>query len=175
MAKRFGQSNRAALRFADLGCGQGASSWFLAREGFTAVPVDGSFSALKKARLRMDKEGLEFEGAVCCLTKLPFANAVFDAAVDVVSIAHNTLGDMRKIFDEVARTLKPKGLLFSVLPTVNCSRHTFRGTGDVTFLERLEIDYVLGPKFQHVDVLLSSYELSHDCCIRNWIVTADRK
>ncbi len=94
----------------------------------------------------------------------------FDAAVDVVSSAHNNFDDMTCIFKEVARVLRPRGQLFSVLPTNRCSRRTFKGL-TTTFLEAEEVVLLLMHSFTSLDILRSSYQLSNDCLIDNWIVT----
>lgn len=164
----------AGSRVLDLGAGQGASTWFLAREGFAPVAIDGSFSAQQKARGRLEREGLPYQGVVGDLTHLPFMADCFDAVVDVVSSAHNTFGCMHLIFTEIVRVLKPGGQLFSVLPTNRCSRRTFKGL-TTTFLEDWEVDSLLTPYFTHIKILLSSYQLDHGCLIDNWIVTARSK
>jgi ubiquinone/menaquinone biosynthesis C-methylase UbiE len=165
---------RHQARTLDLGAGQGASTWFLAREGFSPVALDGSLSALTKARDRLDAEGLPYEGVAADLTQLPFVAGSFDAVVDVVASAHNPITHMAKIAAEIVRVLKPKGKLFSVLPTNRCSRRTFRGFVS-TFLEQWEVEMLYGPLFENLQILRSSYELSHDCLIDNWILTAQRK
>lgn len=98
----------------------------------------------------------------------------FDAVVDVVASAHNSLDNMGRIFTEVARVLKPGGSLFSVLPTNRCSRRTFKGLTS-TFLEEWDVDILLRRHFTNLKILRSSYQLAHDCLIENWIVTGAAK
>lgn len=161
-------------RVLDLGSGQGSATWFLTREGFVPVAIDGSFSALQKARGRLEADGLPYQGVLGTFTQLPFMAHCFDAVVDVVSSAHNSLDDMGRIFTEVARVLKPGGNLFSVLPTNRCSRRTFKGLTS-TFLEEWEADALLQRHFTHIQILRSSYELAKDCLIDNWIITAQSR
>ncbi len=97
----------------------------------------------------------------------------FDAAVDVVSSAHNTYTCMEDIFHEVAMALKPGGKLFSVLPTNKCSRRTFKGL-TTTFLEEQEVELLMMYNFAKLQILRSTYYLEPDCMIDTWIVTATR-
>lgn len=157
-------------RVLDLGSGQGASTWFLAREGFSPVAIDCSLSALQKARSKLEHEGLPYQGVQGELTQLPFMADSFDAVIDVVSSAHNTRNAMAGIFKEVSRILKPGGSLFSVLPTNRCSRRTFKGL-TATFLEECEVEDLLSPYLNDLMILKSSYQLSRDCLIENWIAT----
>lgn len=159
----------------DLGCGQGASAWFLAREGFRVTAVDFSASAIAKCRKRLESEGLGLITAVCDVADLPFKDESFDLVVDVISIAHNTKHKITKIFDEVARVLKPKGKLFSVTPTNKCSRHPFMKYGTISFMERFELEQTFQQDFTNLELLTTSYEVSAGCKVENWIVTADRK
>jgi 2-polyprenyl-3-methyl-5-hydroxy-6-metoxy-1,4-benzoquinol methylase len=46
--KYYKVSSREAFRFFDLGCGLGAASWYLAREGFTVFGIDGSKSSIER-------------------------------------------------------------------------------------------------------------------------------
>lgn len=172
---RWASKATPGSRILDLGSGQGASTWFLAREGFSPVALDGSFSALAKGRDRLNAEGLPYAGVAADLTQLPFKAKSFDAVVDVVSSAHNTPECMFEAFLEVSRVLRPGGQLFSVLPTNKCSRRTFtRFT--TTFLEMWEvIRWLELTCFTKIMVLRSSYQLDPDCLIDNWIVTAQRK
>lgn len=159
----------------DLGCGQGAASWFFARQGFDVTAVDGSANALAKAQTWLTGEGYPIRAQVCCVTALPFEAGTFDAVVDVVCSAHNSMIDMVKIFAEIARVLKPGGKVFSVMPTNRCSRRPFKGLGTISFMEHQEVDMLLDKGFDGVSILSSSYQLSQDCFVENWIVTASRK
>ena len=168
---RLGNS-RAVL---DLGCGQGASAWFLAREGFRVTAVDFSASAVSKCRKRLESEGLGLITAVCDMSDLPFEDGSFDAVVDVISTAHNPKPKIDKIFKEVTRVLKPKGKLFSVTPTNKCSRRPFMDYGTISFMEKFELEALLEPNFTNLELLTASYQINPGCKVENWIVTADRR
>lgn len=49
---------RGKIKILDFGCGTGAHTWYLAREGFDAYAFDGSESAIRRAKERFAKERL---------------------------------------------------------------------------------------------------------------------
>src|ERR1035441_2780479 len=64
--------DRKSIRLLEIGCGTGANVWFMAREGFTVSGIDGSVTAIEKARQRITAERLQahFEvGEVATLQK----------------------------------------------------------------------------------------------------------
>lgn len=159
----------------DLGCGQGASAWFLAREGFTVVGVDQAPSALVKTNVRLANERLTFHPACGTFKHLPFRDETFDLVVDIVSVAHNTCHDIWKIYFEIERVLKPGGKFFALFPTNNCSRLPFMNYGTVSFLEQIEVERLVVNAFKGVQILKQSYELSHGCNVENWVITGARQ
>src|SRR5580698_3665863 len=78
-------SYRHKFKFLDLGCGQGATTWYLSREGYKVVSIDGSKSAISKLTDRMTKEMFSLETAVCDIGKVPYEDKHFNAVIDVVS------------------------------------------------------------------------------------------
>jgi ubiquinone/menaquinone biosynthesis C-methylase UbiE len=100
----------------DLGCGAGASSGFLLDEGCGVTALDSSLSALMRLRSRLyphPRLKMIQSRAIC----VPRDDGHFDAVVDVMCIAHNTMDDARLIVAEVSRVIKDGGRLFSLLPT----------------------------------------------------------
>ena len=45
---------RSKVKMLDFGCGTGAHTWYLAREGFDAYAFDGSESTIKRAKERFE-------------------------------------------------------------------------------------------------------------------------
>lgn len=134
--------------------------------------MDGSLSALRKANAWIGREGLKIRSVACCITQLPFADQSFDAVVDVVSSAHNSMSEARKIFAEVARVLKPGGLLFSITPTDTCSRRPFVGLGTVNYMTRQEVEWLLEKTFTCIDLKKLVYQPDQDVFVHHWVVTA---
>ena len=54
----YGAPDRKAVRLLDLGCGPGACTWYMAREGFSAAGIDGSETAICRCAERLRNERL---------------------------------------------------------------------------------------------------------------------
>jgi 2-polyprenyl-3-methyl-5-hydroxy-6-metoxy-1,4-benzoquinol methylase len=106
--------DRKKVKILDLGCGTGASSWYLAREGFCLYGIDGSKAAIEIAKERFEEEGLTGEFKVGNFIKTSYIDDFFDCIVDVTSIQHNTRENIVKILKEIHRLLKPAGRFFSM-------------------------------------------------------------
>jgi ubiquinone/menaquinone biosynthesis C-methylase UbiE len=158
-----------------LGCGQGASAWFLAREGFEVVGIDQSPSAIAKTNRLLNNSPLTSSGVVGTFKHLPFRDETFDLVADIVSVAHNTREDIWKIYFEVERILKPGGKFFALFPTNNCSRLPFMNYGTVSFLEQIEVERLVVNAFKGVSILKQSYEIATGRNVENWVVTGTRQ
>lgn len=113
--------DRAAVTMLDIGCGPGSgTSWFIAREGFGVTGIDGSPTAIEKARRRFAEDALPGEFVVGSVDRLPFPEASFDAVLDVVCLACNSERETAAILGEVHRVLKPGGMHFSLTPRDDC-------------------------------------------------------
>jgi len=160
MARNYYQRSRHQTRVLDLGCGTGANTWYLCREGFDTVAFDGSFSATKKAadccrELAVSAAFLQSDAG-----QLPFKDASFDVVVDIGALSANSSKSIKAILAEIYRVLKPNGQLFSsVLFTtsttgfgkgIKIDSHSFRnieygpvaGLGTIHFFTRREIETV---------------------------------
>jgi SAM-dependent methyltransferase len=146
----------------------------LAREGWDVVGLDGSPAALAKARGRLNGEHLPASWIAADAMLLPFANASFDAVVDVVAVAHNSFRDCAYIFREVARVLRPGGRLFSMLPRDICSRGPFAGKGPVTFFGLVDLLNAMPAAFRTLRIGWAGYTRGEDR-IHHWIVDAVRE
>lgn len=113
VARRYSvAAGRSAL---DLGCGGGANTWFLAREGFSVTGIDGSPTAIKQTLDLLVADGLRANLLVGDLVALPLANETFDCVIDVSSIQHNGREESLRIADHVHRVLRSGGWFFSML------------------------------------------------------------
>jgi ubiquinone/menaquinone biosynthesis C-methylase UbiE len=112
VARNYFKTRRSETNILDLGCGAGANTWFLAREGFNTFAFDGSFSAMQKCRNNLE------EPADCSLfqadaASLPLQADKFDAVIDAAVISANSPRNVKTILQEIFRVLKPGGKLFS--------------------------------------------------------------
>ncbi|PKL48329.1 MAG: class I SAM-dependent methyltransferase [Candidatus Riflebacteria bacterium HGW-Riflebacteria-2] len=158
MARNYYNQCREQIRVLDLGCGTGANTWFLCREGFSTVAFDGSFIATQKAAAFCSelKAGATFLQADAGM--LPFSDTSFDVVADIGAISANNRQGIRQILAEICRVLKPGGRVFSsVLFTTSTSGyktgekidgHSYRnvdfgpvtGLGTIHFFSRAEIN-----------------------------------
>lgn len=106
---------RSKVRLLEIGCGSGANLWFLAREKFCVYGVDGSTTAIQKARKRLDEEypGWQGELIIGDILKLPFPNDYFDGVIDNEAVCCNQFEDACQIYKELARVTKPGGKMFA--------------------------------------------------------------
>lgn len=109
--------DRGKVRLLEVGSGTGANLWFMAREGFCVHGIDGSAAGVALARKRLDLECPAWRSAggqvlEAEMAKLPYPDCYFDAALDVVAVCYSTFEDARLAYREMARVVKPGGLLF---------------------------------------------------------------
>jgi ubiquinone/menaquinone biosynthesis C-methylase UbiE len=121
--KRFKHSDRSKIKVLDLGCGAGANLRFFVEEGFDVYGIDGSPSAIKLAKKRMEYldrsyplENIE----VGDFSKLSYESNYFDLVVDYFSIYANTCENILRTRKEVERVLKSGGSFFSRCWAVGC-------------------------------------------------------
>lgn len=109
----YAAPERRAVHLLDLGCGPGANTWFMAREGFSVAALDGSPAAISQLVERCTAEGLEIDARVGDLGSLPWPDAMFDGVVDNAALYCNRAEACTRIVGEVARVLKPGGAFLS--------------------------------------------------------------
>lgn len=135
MGRNFRGADRAGVRVLEVGCGPGANIWFLHREGYAVHGIDASPAAIKLAaqRLALENAGLPSPAPdlrVGNFARLPWQDASFDVVVDIFALYANPLALIEQALSEVARVLKPGGLLYSKL----------WGTGTTGFGEGIRLE-----------------------------------
>ncbi len=116
VAKNFySRSNANEITILEVGCGPGANLWYCAREGFTIFGIDGSNTAIKNCKTRLDDEvpGWNGELTVGDINKLPYENKKFDLVIDNECLSCNSISNSKKIILEIKRVLKTDGLFYS--------------------------------------------------------------
>lgn len=113
----YGAASRRSVRILDAGCGTGANLWYAAREGFCAHGFDGSITAVRKAAARLDRECPNWRDAggsvqVADFQALPWADATFDAVLDVAAVCYSPFAQARAHYGELARVARPGARLF---------------------------------------------------------------
>lgn len=107
--------DRRDIRVLDIGCGGGAHTWFLAREGFETYGIDGSDSGIKQAKALLEREGLKANLKVGDFTHLDYPEEYFDAIIDSSAIQHNAMQDVQNIHKQIMALLKPGGSFCGVM------------------------------------------------------------
>jgi SAM-dependent methyltransferase len=142
---------------ADIGCGPGHITGFLAERRDDVQGVDLSPEMVALARRRHPR--LRFE--VASMLGLPFADGVWTGVVAMYSIIHFDPDERVQAFAEFARTLRPDGLL---LMSFHVDGPGF-APGDVnhlrTFLgHRVEMDgYFLDPAVVTADLVANGFRV----------------
>lgn len=113
VARNYYRMERSEVKLLDAGCGTGAVTWFVAREGFVVSGFDGSMTAVRKAMDRLKAEGLSADLKVADAAAMPFQNEFFNGIIDSAMIYANTTEAIRTILRECYRVLMTGGKLFS--------------------------------------------------------------
>lgn len=99
---------KEGLSAVDLGCGEGRSSVFLAKEGYNVLSIDLSATIIKKGIERFAKQSA-IDYCVGEITSLPIRSETFDLAVDITTLNNEKSHKRRRYVKEVRRILKKKG------------------------------------------------------------------
>ena len=93
----------------DVGCGDGAMAFDLARQGATVTALDADPSMIAASRRRAKNEATRAQLVEGDVENLPFDDATFDVVVAVTVLCF--VQDAERAVKEIARVLKPGGRL----------------------------------------------------------------
>jgi SAM-dependent methyltransferase len=164
------------LRALDLGCGAGAQSLFLSREGFDVSGIDGSQAAIDRCAERAwiaNVPSLRPPGfQVADVTTVPFPDAEFDLVVDVATMQCLDHDQAILALNEVVRILKPGGLFFSYTSRDGTSPDVHRGL-PVRSSSIVGIAALYGTRFEIVNRDEEQHtEKNGTVIVRHWIIVA---
>jgi ubiquinone/menaquinone biosynthesis C-methylase UbiE len=185
--------DRTSIKILDIGCGTGACTWYLAREGFSAYGIDGSKTAIAISIRMLEMEALKAEFVVGDLIQLPYPDGFFDGVIDVAAIECNKIANVKEIFAQVYRALRPGGKFFSIAIKTGSygygegdeiERNTFtnvrvgphKGQGIIHFFTEREIRHLLNlNQFKNIEIEWSARTLNNQKNkIIHWIVTTQK-
>ncbi|MBI4882964.1 MAG: class I SAM-dependent methyltransferase [Actinobacteria bacterium] len=136
----LGNDARRGGRFLDVGAGTGATGAWLAEHG-DLVASDFLPLALELNRERHPALGF----VVADATKLPFATASFDVVLCVTVLCHQSISDPQVAVAELARVLRPGGVLCLWEPGVRRLRRAHdRVTHSTRRFSRGDLSALLG-------------------------------
>lgn len=115
VARNYYAAQREKIKILDFGCGMGAHTWYLAREGFDTYAFDISETAIERLQARMEREHLHASMALMDGCELLYDKDFFDAVIDNVSIQSNCIADIQKMYRNVYEVIKPGGKLLTVV------------------------------------------------------------
>lgn len=109
VARNFYNKDREKIKILDFGCGGGSHTWYLAREGFDVYAFDGSPSAVKNTKNKLETEGLKADLRVADGVEIDYENEFFDAVIDNVTIYANTYSAIELMYKRCYEILKYGG------------------------------------------------------------------
>lgn len=192
VARNYYNKERKNIKILDFGCGAGANTWYLAREGFDTYAFDGSVSAVKKAKSYLAKENLEAHFEVADALDISYENNFFDCIIDSAVVYANTIKNITDMYKKIYDLLVPAGKLFATgLFTPNTAgygtgilleKNTFKdltegalaGRGTVHFFEKEEILELLDSiGFHNINIDVTK-RTDRGKIVEYWIVSADK-
>jgi len=119
----------------DLGCGSGRHTVFLTQRGFDVIGLDNSPKALSLSREWLTQEGLPARLVLADIRRpLPLRAGWCDALVTTQVIHHARLATVQGTAHEMARLLRPGGVLFVSVPSRTDPGETFTEVEPGTFV-----------------------------------------
>lgn len=195
VAKNFYSKDRSSVRFLELGCGPGANLWYLAREGFSFLGIDGSEVAIAQASKRLDDECPNWRdnsdvivGDVSCLSGI--AEESFDAVIDAECVCCLPFETSCQVYQQAKSLLKTGGRIFIKTfcdeswgygtgkkvaeHMYECSEGPLENKGGARFTKREQIPTLM-QGYQDVRVEKTTMTHMDGChCTAEWIIEAKK-
>lgn len=107
IARNYYKEIRENIKILDFGCGGGAVTWYLAREGFDVYAFDGSESAVKKTKAYLENNGYSaIKCEVSDALEINYNNDFFDCVIDNACICTNTLKNITEMYKKIFNILR---------------------------------------------------------------------
>ena len=106
------RAKRRQLKILDLGCGAGANTVFLTKEGFQVWATDISKNGLKVTKKRLKDNKLRATLKIATMENQPFSDNFFDGVISHGVFYYNDREGFQKAVLEMYRILKKRGKAF---------------------------------------------------------------
>lgn len=192
VARNYYKKDRKNIKILDFGCGAGANTWYLAREGFDVYAFDGSIHAVEKAKQYLSKENLHAEFQVSDALEIDYENNYFDCIIDSAVVCANTSKNIHLMYEKIYDLLKEGGkLLTTSLFTPNTTgcgtgikledntyqditEGSLAGIGTVHFFEKDEV-YGILDKIGFKNIVVDKItRTDNGNVVEYWNVTAEK-
>jgi ubiquinone/menaquinone biosynthesis C-methylase UbiE len=109
---RLAETGKIAGTVLDVGCGTGENVLFLADRGFAAKGIDGAPTAIRKARAKAKRRGLDVKFEVADALNLPQPERPFDTVIDCGLFHVFDDRDRDRFTESLQRVIRPGGTYF---------------------------------------------------------------
>ena len=109
---RLAENNQITGRVLDVGCGTGENLLYLAERGLDAMGIDGAPTAIKKARAKAKRRGLNAQFEVADALNLSIPTRQFDTVIDSGLFHVFSDEDRARFRDSLGRVIRLGGVYF---------------------------------------------------------------
>lgn len=103
-------------RVLDLGAGLGGNLFFMHENGFDIRGIDASATAVMKLKEQLSAKNINIPIEQGKFERLPYPDSAFDGVICLQTLSHGLKENIKDGFGELARVIRPKGMLFITLP-----------------------------------------------------------
>lgn len=162
--------DRETVRMVDLGCGVGAQATELARLGYSVAGIDGSPSAISRAKELTPPHLTNIAWFVQDIVELKPEPNVVDCVVEVACLECLSLEEAKIVLGKVAHMLKPDGTFFSIHKAHPWEQTVAKVGAGSRSLKRYDVDEFYGMAFESVHATYDIHHDAYDQRIPEWIV-----
>lgn len=100
----------------DIGAGLGGNLFSLHENGFDVRGIDSSPTAVKRLKEQLSTRRVNIPVELGRFEQLPYSDGVFDGVICIQTLSHGLKKNIENGFGELARVIRPDGVLFITLP-----------------------------------------------------------